>query len=196
MLSKLTYSLVIGLFVFGFAFLVQPQSATAGAGAGPTGLGCCINNGGNCNPGCGGLGDSCFRNFDEQGNGPCPTNRNGMSCGGIDASGDEVGCFVEGEICFQVTENTGECRPPGDSPDCEVATDCPLSEDPECFDRVCNSGSCGFVATGAEGCDPEPPSDPAVIVPTMGQWGMLLAAIVLGAFAIIRIRSIKDSELS
>jgi len=32
-------------------------------------------------------------------------------------------------------------------------------------------------------------------VPTMGQWGMVLASVVLGFFAILRLRKLKDSEL-
>jgi len=44
------------------------------------------------------------------------------------------------------------------------------------------------------GC-PEPPSGPIVIIPTMGQWGMVIASVILGFFAIIRLRRIKDSEL-
>jgi len=39
------------------------------------------------------------------------------------------------------------------------------------------------------------PSGPTVIIPTMGQWGMVIASVILGFFAIIRLRRIKDSEL-
>jgi len=41
----------------------------------------------------------------------------------------------------------------------------------------------------------EPPSGPIVIIPTMGQWGMVIASVILGFFAIIRLRRVKDSEL-
>lgn len=40
---------------------------------------------------------------------------------------------------------------------------------------------------------PEPPSGPIVIIPTMGQWGMIFATIILGIFAVIRLRR-KVSE--
>jgi len=34
----------------------------------------------------------------------------------------------------------------------------------------------------------EPPSGPVVIIPTMGQWGMIFASIILGIFAVFAIR--------
>ena len=46
--------------------------------------------------------------------------------------------------------------------------------------------SCGVVT---------PPSGPVVVIPTMGQWGMVIASVILGFFAIIRLRRIKDLEL-
>jgi len=42
-------------------------------------------------------------------------------------------------------------------------------------------------------CGEAPPSGPIVIIPTMGQWGMIFAAIILGMFAVIRLRR-KASE--
>ena len=193
MFSKTSFSLfIIGLFVFGFAFLSQPQSASAGTG--PS-LGCCINPGGNCNPGCGSEGDDCFRNFTEMGNGPCQTDQGGNTCGGLDP--ENVGCFIVGMTCLQVANNKGECVPPGEVPDppeeCDVVGDCDVHPDPDCFDRVCEENLCGFVATGDPSCEP---AGPVTIIPTMGQWGMIIAVVFLGIFAIIRLRSIKDSELS
>ena len=38
------------------------------------------------------------------------------------------------------------------------------------------------------GDEPEPPSGPLVIIPTMGQWGMIFASIILGVFAVIALR--------
>ncbi len=194
MFSKTSFSIfLVGIFLFGFAFLVQPQSASAGVV--PTGLGCCVNNGNNCNPGCGSEGDECFRDFDQRGNGPCPTDQMGSgSCGGDPAT--NVGCFIEGLVCFQVTDNKGECREQSGG-GCNIADDCPVSNDPTCFDRVCESSTCGFVGTGDPSCEPADPTGTTgtTIIPTMGQWGMLLAAVVLGFFAILRLRSIKDSEI-
>jgi len=57
-----------------------------------------------------------------------------------------------------------------------------IGETVECLDAI------AFVPP-----EPEPPSGPIVIIPTMGQWGMIFAAIVLGMFAVIRLRK-KASE--
>jgi len=191
MFSKTSFSLfIIGLFVFGFAFLSQPQSAFAGP---PTGLGCCITNGNQCNPSCGSITESCFRDFDAMGNGPCQTDQQGSgSCGGFNPT--NVGCFIEGFECLQVANNVGECQQASGS-GCDVAEECPVSNDPTCFDRVCENQSCGFVATGDSSCEAITPG-PTTIIPTMGQWGMIIAAFALGIFAIIRLRSVKDSKLS
>ena len=177
---------VVGLFVVGLFVVFFPQSASAGAA---TGLGCCINNGGNCNPGCGSEGDDCFRDFDAMGNAPCPDEQV-SSCGGLTPT--NKGCFIEGLTCLQVSNSKGECVPAGD-PDCEVVENCDTHPDPDCFDRVCEAAVCGFVATGDPSCES---AGPVAIIPTMGQWGMIIAAVFLGIFAIIRLRSIKDSELS
>jgi len=40
----------------------------------------------------------------------------------------------------------------------------------------------------AFGPTPEPPSGPIVIIPTMGEWGMIIATILLGFFAIVALR--------
>jgi len=41
--------------------------------------------------------------------------------------------------------------------------------------------------------DPEPPSGPLVIIPTMNQWGMIFASIILGIFAVIALRRRTES---
>jgi len=195
MFSKTSFSIfIVGIFVFGFAFLSQPQSASAGAAA--TGLGCCITNGNQCNPNCGFQGQSCQRDFGLFGNSPCPTDESGSgSCGGINPT--NKGCFIEGFTCFQVENNVGECQEAGGGGECQEPANCPVSNDTTCFDRTCDqAGNCGFVGTGDPSCERADPTGPITIIPTMGQWGMLLAAVVLGIFAIIRLRSIKDSELS
>lgn len=46
----------------------------------------------------------------------------------------------------------------------------------------CSEISCPFVPPTDE------PSGPTVIVPTIGQWGMILATIILGLFAVLRLR--------
>ena len=193
MFSKTSFSIfLVGLLLFGFAFLSQPQSASAGAG--PMGLGCCVNNGGNCNPGCGSQGDDCFRNFTEMGNAPCPSEQV-SDCGGV--SPTNKGCFIVGMTCFQVENNTGECRPAEDVPDpveCETADTCD-DPDPDCFTPVCESTICGLVATGDPSCEPAPPTGPTTIIPTMGQWGMVIATILLGFFAVRMLRNRKDSEI-
>jgi len=46
----------------------------------------------------------------------------------------------------------------------------------------------------AVSCTIAPPSGPIVIIPTMGQWGMIMATILIGFFAIRMLRNRKDSE--
>ncbi len=41
---------------------------------------------------------------------------------------------------------------------------------------------------------PEEPTGPIVIIPTIGQWGIVIASLILGLYAVIRLRNIKDSE--
>jgi len=80
-------------------------------------------------------------------------------------------------------------------------------------DKVANDGTLGVDATEADrlnlstdgdvtkglvtqfvcGEDPTAPSGPLVIIPTLSQWGMIFATIILGMFAVIRIRR-KASE--
>jgi len=60
-----------------------------------------------------------------------------------------------------------------------------------------NSLSCiaGFQGTETTCSTVECPQPaPTVVVPTMGQWGMVLAAMVLGLFAIFRLIRMKDLE--
>jgi hypothetical protein len=42
-------------------------------------------------------------------------------------------------------------------------------------------------------CGEAPPSGPVVIIPTMSEWGMIFATIILGMFAVLRLRR-KVSE--
>jgi len=57
-----------------------------------------------------------------------------------------------------------------------------IGETVECMDAI------AFVPP-----EPEPPSGPIVIIPTMSQWGMIFATIILGMFAVLRLRR-KASE--
>jgi len=56
----------------------------------------------------------------------------------------------------------------------------------------CTPVDCEFVAPPTP--EPEEPSGPIVIIPTIGQWGMVLAAMILGLYAIRMLRNRKDSE--
>ncbi len=74
------------------------------------------------------------------------------------------------------------CLPDGS---CEDGTSLTCTAEFQGADTLCSNIEC-----------PQPaPSGPTVIVPTMGQWGMIFTAIILGLFAIQRLRSVKDSEL-
>ena len=52
-------------------------------------------------------------------------------------------------------------------------------------DSLCAEGEICELATG--NCI-ELPSGPIVIIPTMGQWGMIFASIILGIFAVVALR--------
>lgn len=71
-------------------------------------------------------GDSCFRDG-SGGTQPCPEILTlEDTCSGVDST--NVGCFVEGAICFQVENNTGECIPavaptPTATPEPDCTTD-------------------------------------------------------------------------
>jgi len=63
-----------------------------------------------------------------------------------------------------------------------------------------NSLSCIAGFQGAETtcstveCPQPAPTAPTVIVPTMGQWGMIFSALLLGFYAVFRLRKRKGSE--
>lgn len=68
-------------------------------------------------------------------------------------------------------------------------------EDDSCRDADaldCAEQYSGLFVEGMEcseiSCPFDEPSGPTVIVPTMGQWGMILATIILGLFAVLRLR--------
>jgi len=81
---------------------------------------------------------------------------------------------------------------------CSTVAGCPADHRTK-MDQLgvpCGTGSrrsiCPCVAVAPPSA---PPSGPIAIIPTMGQWGMIIASVILGFFAIIRLRRIKDSEL-
>jgi len=109
-------------------------------------------------------------------------------------------CFVEGGFCSQATNILGVCSddPVGDPPDCSTAEDCEGdTSDPLCTEFACTSSLCVEVPLEVPDSSCFPPDAPVgiTIIPTLGQWGMILASIVLGFFAILRLRSRKDSEI-
>ena len=188
MFSKYNLSLfVVGIFIFGLFVLSLPERASAGAA-----LGCCINKSNNCVM-CGTGESSCQT---EQ-NGSCKTVTTAENC---DGTQDLNGCFVPGAVCFQDTNVEGTCGEAPDDPDCTANADCgpggEFDDDDICTVDTCEAnGVCSHVFDGSI---PSCVDDPLVVtvIPTMGQWGMIIAAVFLGIFAIIRIRSMKDSELS
>jgi len=91
----------------------------------------------------------------------------------------------------------GPTPTPGPEPDCIEDADC--TTEVICFDGTCPAGVCVFKfdETNDPSCETaERAAGPVTIIPTMGQWGMIIAAAFLGIFAIIRLRSRKDSELN
>ena len=60
-----------------------------------------------------------------------------------------------------------------------------------CSDLYVQDGPCEWTGTSCiqvPMATPEP-SGPIVIIPTMGQWGMLFVTLLLGLFAVLRLRS-------
>jgi hypothetical protein len=78
---------------------------------------------------------------------------------------------------------------------------------PEGFGRICSvegEEECNsidgaiFQGLGTECAEiecptQEEPSGPITIIPTMGQWGMILATIILGLFAVLKLRRRTES---
>ena len=67
-------------------------------------------------------------------------------------------------------------------------------------DGSCEEGPSISCAADFQGAETEcsnvecPQPAPTVIVPTMGQWGMILSALLLGFYAVLRLRKRKGSE--
>jgi len=97
---------------------------------------------------------------------------------------DENRCFTPIGACCTNVEVTDACEPNLSQAECDNESQ---NSEWQGAGQACEEFLC---------VDPQTPTGSTVIIPTMGQWGMLLVAVVLGIFAIIRLRSIKDSELS
>lgn len=193
--------LFAALLVASFFGFLPVDNATAG-----NMIGCCINGGNNCNPGCGPQGTSC-----QIGDGPggsCPNVVTlGDGCGGLGATADQKKCFVPDAFCFQVENNTGECvaAPPTPTPTATpsvtptpvpVCTPSTATEDCNpglCFDAICPEGSCVYLEAPEN--DPSCVVGPATIIPTLSQWGIILATVILGFFAVVMLWRSKESEL-
>jgi len=115
--------------------------------------------------------------------GPCQANEGTCEdCSGalpIECLWDVDECRNPGACCFeQETELT-----------CEVATE------PQCDGELQgeyfgDGTTCGEITCS----ESEPPAGPTVIIPTMNQWGIIFASIVLGAIGIVAI--IREKNFS
>lgn len=144
-------------------------------------------------------GDLCM------GDSPLPP---GACCSGVDdcSIATIAECQSEGGFALQpsttdcepnpcIVDGTGDCCSEHNSTGCETS---------ECQQTVCAQDAfCCFVEWDNI-CVEEAQdlcgglceiSGPVAIVPTMGQWGMVIASILLGFFGIIRLWRIKDSEI-
>ncbi|HSG31787.1 MAG TPA: hypothetical protein VLB82_09600 [Thermodesulfobacteriota bacterium] len=200
MLSKYSLGLIVPtVLLFGLFLLSSPQTASAGLAPG-----CCITNGGQCSPSCGPIGSSC------QNDGTSITQCNGTINPGDDICGgpnkERVNCYIEGDFCTQIANNRGVCGdapPPTPTPDPSITPTPPApvcTTNDDCDDlELCTIDTCvdeSFCTSVFDESIAPECEQSSVIIPTMGQWGMLLATIVLGIFAVISMRSKKDSELS
>ena len=94
--------------------------------------------------------------------------------------------------CDEPTDSTGDCcvdSTAGNNSGCEIAVCqeeafcCLVFWDDSCVEKA--QQLCGST------CNGETPG-PQVIVPTMGQWGVVITTILLGIFALIELRKRKQ----
>jgi len=199
MFSKYSLSLfVASVFVFGLFILSLPQTASAGFGF-PVAAGCCITNGGQCSPSCGPETSSCQNDGTSTGQCDGVLNPGDGICGGPNK--ERVDCYIEGDFCVQIANNRGQCGPPATATPTPTATPAPICVvDADCDDgEVCTTDTCNLVQVCESVFDEanDPSCAPAAIsiIPTMGQWGMIIATILLGFFAVRMLRNRKDSEI-
>ena len=115
----------------------------------------------------------------------------------IELACDEANGFYQGDL--------SNCQPnpciPDSTESCCSTHESTGCDNSECQEVVCSvdsfcchvswDGLCVEEATDL--CGSECVAGPVVIIPTMGQWGMIFATIILGMFAVIRLRR-KASE--
>lgn len=179
---KVAVSIVFFLAV-GFFFLLGSETSFAGNGP----VGCCVNNSGNCVAAGGtqcGPQDSFCQSPQV---GACPLTPNGV-CN----SAPWNQCFVQGGVCFQVTNTEGECRPapsPTGPPILGCCGNIQAPPDSLFCDEGVSFEVCENVLDGtfssAGTCQPDNSCvfTPQVI-PTMNQWGGIITAGLLGLMAI------------
>ena len=147
-------------------------------------IGCCLDIEGNCSGGC------------ENNEAGCATLENSSCDGTIYELADfelcEDDCFAIGAVCVQGGSG-GSCEFPPSGIDCTVASeDCgELSiSDEDCFTAGCALSSCveSPLEEQPDSCSETETAGPTVIVPTMSQWGMIFASLILGIAAVITLR--------
>jgi len=125
--------------------------------------------------------------------GDCVVTESGPACGDIDGEAFLEGLTCEPNPCDDPADGTGSCcesQTESDTTGCNDS-ECELTvcqEDAFCclsvWDELCQSEAeelCGNL------CSAESPG-PAVVVPTMNQWGIIFTSILLGVIGIFVIR--------
>jgi len=120
-------------------------------------------------------------------------------------------CEPSGDVCAPNICESNVCVPDPIPDCCDADVDC--ADEDECTIDVCESpgeeGGCAEPVFDEEddfcfcrenpddidrGCAEAPiETGPVVIIPTMGQWGMIIATIILGFFAVYALRRRTES---
>jgi len=205
------FAFVLSVLVFGLVLFLLPGNSHAG-----TFVGCCITNGGQCSPSCGPAGSSCQRDFPHIN--PCNGTIIDISvaeqCGDDEAPGAVTdNCFVSGAVCFQYDNSVAGCLPapptPTPTPTPTVTPSVTPTPPPPCFpnencetEDICFVGECNvsgnfcvFSPNPEEADNPVCNPAPTAVVPTLSQWGMIIAVLVIGFFAVIRLWIKRDSDI-
>ena len=100
---------------------------------------------------------------------------------------DDLFCTAPA-TCVEGSCRSGGLRCPASTEGCVEFGFC--DEENDTCPGVPNDSNCaeGEICELATGNCIEPPSGPIVIIPTMGQWGMIFASIILGIFAVVALR--------
>ncbi len=107
---------------------------------------------------------------------------------------DELSC--EPDTCIPDTQGNEDCCTEHSSTACEnlecSQTICEI--DPYCcifeWDDICVDEAnelCGDLC-------PDIPQGPIVIVPTLNEWGLIFTALIIGIYAVLRLKTKKGSE--